>query len=55
MVHHAIHEIAVVAHDDEAPAEGAEVFLQNLQGGDVEVIGGFVQHQKVRTLHQYQT
>ena len=55
MVHHLVHEVAVVADHDDAAREVLQVFFQNLQRHDVEVVGGLVEYQEVGVLHQYRT
>ena len=53
MVDHLVHEIAVVADDDDTAGEVLQVFLEDLQGDDVEVVGGLVEHEEVGVLHQH--
>ena len=53
MVDNLIHEITVVADDNDATGEVLEVFFQNLKRLDVEVVGGFVEYEEVGILHQY--
>ena len=53
MVDYLVHEIAVVAHYDDAAGEVLQVFLQNLQRHDVEVVGGLVEHEEVGIPHQH--
>ena len=53
MVDDLVHEIAVVADDDDAAVEILEVLLENLQGIDVEVVGRFVEDEEVGALHQH--
>ena len=55
VVHHLVHEVAVVAHHDDAALEVGQVFLQSLEGGDVEVVGGLVEDEEVGGLHEHQT
>ena len=55
MIDYLIHEIAVVTDYYHAPWEVLQVFLQYLKGDDVEIVGGLVQYQEVRVLHQYGT
>ena len=55
VVHHLVHEVAVVADHDDAAREVLQVFFQNLQRHNVKVIGGLVEHQEVGVLHQYRT
>ena len=44
---HAVHEDAVVGHEDEGALEGGDEALQPLHGIDVEVVGGLVQQEHV--------
>ena len=53
MVHYFVHEVAVVAHYDDASGEVLQVFLKCLEGFDVEVVGGLVEYEEVRVAHQY--
>ena len=55
VVDHLIHEVAVVADDDDASSEILQVFLEDLQGDDVEVVGGLVENKEVRVAHQHGT
>ena len=55
MIDYLIHEIAVVTDYYHTPWEVLQVFLQYLKGDDVEIVGGLVQYQEVRVLHQYGT
>ena len=53
MVYYLVHEIAVVAHYDDATRKILKIFFQYLQRLDVEVVGRLVQHQEVRIPHQH--
>ena len=53
MVHHLVHEIAVVTHHDDATGEILQVFFQYLEGLDIEVVGRLIEHQEVRISHQH--
>ena len=55
MVDHLIHEITVVAHHNHTAREILKVFLEDLQGHDIEVVGGLVKHEEVGVLHQHRT
>ena len=55
VVHNLVHEVAVVADDDDAAFEVLQVLLENLQGIDVEVVGRLVEHEEVRALHEHGT
>ena len=55
MVYYLVHEIAVVAHHDDATRKILKIFFQYLQRLDVEVVGRLVQHQEVRIPHQHRT
>ncbi len=46
-VHGVIEQIAVVRDDDGGSLEALQRRLQDLGGGDVDVVGGLVQHQQV--------
>ena len=52
VVHHFVHEVAVVAHHDEASAEILQVLLEDLQRHDIEVVGGFVEDEEVGRPHE---
>ena len=52
VVHKLVHEIAVVAHKEQAPREVQEELLQHAKGKNVEVVGGLVKHQEIRVAHQ---
>ena len=53
MFHQAIHEITIMADNDQAAREIQEKFFQNLQAVYVEIIGRLVQDQKIGIGHQY--
>ena len=53
MVHHLVHEVAVVRHDDDAALKVLQVLLQDLQSDDVHVVGGLVQNEEVGVLHEH--
>ena len=53
MVHHLIHKVAVVRYHNHAPGKILQVFLQNLQRHNVQVVGRLVQHQEVGVAHQH--
>ena len=48
-----VHEIPVVAHQQETTGEVQQEFLEDAQREDVEVVGGFVEDEKVRIGHQH--
>ncbi len=52
MLHEAVKEVAVVRDDNKASLILLEVFLQNVERNDVKVVGGLVENEKVRLLHQ---
>ena len=52
MVHDAVEEVAVVAHDNQGAAVLLEVFFKYVEGYDVQVVGGLVEYEKIRVLHQ---
>ena len=47
-----VHKISVVADDDDAAAEGGEVVLKDVEGGDIEVVGGLIEDEEVGVLHE---
>src|SRR5690606_23067855 len=53
MVHDLVHEIAVVGNDDQTAWEIQEKALQYVQGDNVQIIGRFVQDQKIGILDQH--
>ena len=55
MVHNLVHEVAVVADNDDAALEVLQVLLQNLQRSDVEVVRGLVEDKEVGALHEHST
>mmetsp|Transcript_12041 Transcript_12041/g.26355 ORF Transcript_12041/g.26355 Transcript_12041/m.26355 type:complete len:216 (+) Transcript_12041:992-1639(+) len=46
-IHHPIAEPAVVTHHHHHPLKIIQILLQHRESGDVQVVGGFVQHQDV--------
>jgi hypothetical protein len=50
--HGAVEKSAVVRDDQHAAGVGAEVTFQPLQSGDVQVVGGLVQHQESGVFQQ---
>ena len=53
VVHRAVHEEAVVANDNDAAVELRQVFLQDFQRGDVQIVGGLVEDEEIGLGHQY--
>ena len=53
MVYHFIHEVAVVTYHDYTSLKVLQIFFENLQSYDVEVVCRLVEYQEVRILHQY--
>ena len=55
-LHHArrniLQKVAVVADDNRSEGCGLEEFFKPLDGGEVEMVGGLIQQQDVRLLHQ---
>ena len=49
---HVLEEIAVVADNDGCEWRVLQQFFQPLDAGQVEMVGGFVEQQNVRLLHQ---
>ena len=52
MVNQAVQEVPVVGDDDQAALELLQVFLQDIQGDDVQVVRWLVQDEEVGLLHQ---
>ena len=52
MVDHTVEEVAVVGDHDQGALEVEQVFLEDVEGHDVQVVGGFVEDQEVGLLHQ---
>ena len=52
MLGHPVEKMAVVADYQQAALEFLKVFLQDIEGHDVQVIGRLVENQQVRLLHQ---
>ena len=40
-------------YDEKGSAKFLEIFLENVEGYDVQVVGGFVEHQHIGLAHQY--
>ena len=53
MIDYLVHEIAVVRYDDHTPFEVPQIFFQNIQRDDVQIVGGLVEDQKVGITDQY--
>ena len=53
MVYHLIHEIAVVAHHNNASLKITQILFKHLQSLDIEVICRLVKHQEVGICHKY--
>ena len=53
VVHGTVHEEAVVAHDDDAAVELRQVFLEDFQRGDVQVVGRLVKDEEIGLGHQH--
>ena len=52
VVGHALHEVAVVAHEDERAGPGVEQVLEHGEHVGVEVVAGLVEHEHVGLLHE---
>ena len=52
MIHNFVHEVAVVGDNDDAALETTQVFLQDIQRNDIEVVRRLVEHEEVRVAHQ---
>ena len=48
----ALEKVAVVAHHEQGAGPGVQVVLDDGEGVDVEVVGGLVQQQHVRLVHE---
>ena len=55
VVHHLIHEVAIVAHHNHTSLEVLQVLFQYVQRNDVQVVGRLVQNQEIRIAHQHRT
>ncbi len=53
MVDDLVHEKAVVGDDHYAALEFPQVLFQDVQGENIEVVGGFVEQQEVGVLHEH--
>ena len=51
-VGHKAQQVHVVADEDHRALEGEQDFLEQLQGFDVQVVGGFIEHQHFGIVHQ---
>ena len=55
MINNLIHKVAVVRYNNHTAFETLEVFFQNIQGNDIQIVGRLIQYQKVRITHQDRT
>ncbi|WP_373517389.1 hypothetical protein [Pricia sp.] len=55
MIHDFIHKVTVVGNYDKTSGEIQKKIFQDVQRYDIEVVGRFVQNQKIRILNQYPT
>ena len=55
VVNDLVHEVTVVADHDDTAGEVHEVFFENLECLDIQVIGGLVENKEIGILHQYRT
>jgi hypothetical protein len=55
MVHYFVHEKTVVRNHQYTTFERNEVFFEDVQAQNIQIVGGFVQHQKIGISHQYGT
>ena len=53
MVNHLVHEVAVVADNNHAALEIAQILLEHLQGLNVKVICRLVEHKKIGVRHEH--
>ena len=53
MVHRAVHEETVMTHDDDTAVELRQIFLKDLQRGDVQVVGRLIEDEEIGLGHQY--
>ena len=54
-IHGSIEKVAVMGHDDHAATEVLEEVLEDAQGLDIEIVGGFIQQQHIGRLNQHST
>ena len=52
MIDHLIHKVAVVADNNHTSMKVLKILLKNLQGDDIQIIRGLIEHQEIGTLHQ---
>ncbi len=50
--HHAVEEVAIVAHEQQSTVEFGDALLQQVERVHVEVVGGLVHHEEVRRLRE---
>ena len=55
MIYYFIHEISVVGDDNETPFEVTEIIFKDVKGNDIQVVGRFVQYQKIGITDEYRT
>ena len=53
VVYDVVQKVSVVTDDNGAAVELGEVFLENAQRDDIQVVGRFVQYQEVRLTHEH--
>ena len=53
MFHQSVHEVPVVADDDQATWKIEEEFLEDLQGVNIEVVRRLVEDQEIGVGHQH--
>ena len=53
MIYYLVHEVAVVRNHNQAAFELGQIFFQNLQRNNIEVVGWLVQNQKVRVFDEH--
>ena len=55
MIHHLVHEIAIVTHHNDASTEVCQILFEQLERSNVKIVRRFVKDKEVRSLHQHQT
>ena len=53
MVHHFVHEVAIVGHNDNTTPKILKILFQHLQGHNVQIVGRLIQNKKIRLFHEH--
>ena len=53
LVSKAVQKITVVGHSDNSTSEAIQIILQHGQGRNIQIIGGLIQEQHIRSRHQH--